>query len=95
MERVSNTTLILFYLWGFLVVLMQVVLASLFTVWILQFTAAASEKTYPWSSILSHLILSTYFLMLFPGQKLWTVRLTGPGGVLYTIVGDENANSEA
>lgn len=91
----SDIKLVVFYLWGFSVVLLHAVLVSVMAIWALQFAAAMFGETFAWSVIFQHLILSTYFLMLFPGQTLWIVRLTGPGGVVYTIVGETPANSEA
>ena len=41
----------------------------------------------PAGPILGHLFLSTLFLMLFPGQQVWTLRLMDCHGQPRTIVG--------
>ena len=95
MARILHLPLLLFYIWGFTIVLMHAVCASVLTVWALQFGAAAFGETHDWGAILWHLILSSYFLMLFPGQRVWTVRLRGPDGTRHTIVGEPPPREEA
>lgn len=94
MARFFHIPLLLFYLWGFAIVLLHAVCASVLAVWMLQFGAAAFGETYDWSAILWHLILFTYFLMLFPGQRVWTVRIRAPDGTLHTIVGDPTISED-
>ena len=49
------------------------------------------EETYAWETIATHIFLSLNLLVFFPGQKLWTYRLTDSTGRVHTIIGEENA----
>ena len=94
-HTLHTARLILFYLWGFTVLLGQAVLIGIVALWLLQFGAMMFGEGFDWAAVLTHVILSSYLLMLFPGQTLWTLRLHGPGGHLYTIVGDPKPPEKA
>lgn len=78
------------YLLGFMMVFVQVLLFSLLLVWTMQAIAMSHGMTYDWYAIFKHVTLSLTFLVLFPGQTLWTFRITTWSGQTYTIVGDPN-----
>lgn len=77
-----------FYLYGFAVVMVDVVIASTLLLWFFQGLAHVFGETFQWGVIYEHLILGLAFLAFFPGQTVWTLRLNGPGGHRYTIVGE-------
>lgn len=91
----ETLTLILFYLWGFAVVFMQAACVATMVLIGIQLLAMGFGELYDWGAIFRHLLLSLYLMMLFPGQRVWTVRLRGPGDAIYTIVGDPDCDSEA
>ena len=94
-RSIESLRLFLIYLKGFALVLAHAVTLSVMMVWVLQFAALAFGETYDWGAVLVHLILSIYFLMLFPGQQVWTVRLEDSAGRVHTIVGAEQDHTEA
>ena len=95
MKHFETSRVVPTYVKGFAWLFAQAVTLSLLILWGLQALALVFDETYDWGAIFVHLVLSVYFLMLFPGQRIWTLQIAGADGQTYTIVGTPKQDSEA
>lgn len=78
------------FLRGFGVVLFCVSAVSVMCMWVLQVFAMMFGESYDWGMILQSLMLYLTFLVLFPGQTVWTYRVKDRSGRWLTIVGQDS-----
>lgn len=87
MKPVARKHLVGLHLAGYAVLAFQALLVAFFGTTAFFVAGLASGILVPAGPVLSHLFLSFLFLALFPGQRIWTFRLTDCHGQPRTIVG--------
>ncbi|MFK7876638.1 MAG: hypothetical protein AB8B71_12800 [Paracoccaceae bacterium] len=75
------------HLKGYALIFLKLAIFSLISLWVIQIAALSFGETYDWQNILRQIFLSLCFVAFYPGQTLWTFRVTADNGDVHTIVG--------